>query len=97
MRRFLDNQRNMKRIFFLIILFALFLIPCLGQNKKTLIDNSERDLSLYEQEKTYDFSWSKSKTLRAERDEFREYLWQQWLKQRRTKVTATFYKHKAQF
>ena len=31
------------------------------------------------------------KTLRAERDDFREFVWQQWSKQRRTKVTATFY------
>ncbi|MCA1625904.1 MAG: hypothetical protein LC768_05930 [Acidobacteria bacterium] len=63
----------------------------LSQSKETLPNNSNRDLSLYEQGKTYDFSWSKLKTLRAEREEFREYLWQQWSKQRRTTVTATFY------
>ena len=62
-----------------------------SQSKETSSGNSNRDLSLYEQGKTYDFSWGKVKTLRAEREEFREYLWQQWSKQRRTKVTATFY------
>lgn len=63
----------------------------LSQNRESLSDNSKRDLTVYEQGKTYDFSWSKVKTMRAERNEFRGFLWQQWSKQRRTKVTATFY------
>ena len=62
-----------------------------SQDRVSLPKNSSRDLSLYEQWKAYDFSLSKVKTMRAERNEFREFLWQQWSKQRRTKVTATFY------
>ena len=53
--------------------------------------NSDRDLSLYEQGKTYDFSLRKVKTLSAERQQFREFLWKQWAMRRRTKVTAKTY------
>ena len=62
-----------------------------SQIKESPTIKPDRDLSLYEQGKTYDFSWGKPKTLRAEHEEFREYLWQKWSNQRRTKVTATFY------
>lgn len=94
----------MLRKYFVIIISVLsiasalvFLIDApntnvvLSQSKEFPPNSSNRDLSLYEQGKTYDFSWSKVKTLRAERDDFREFVWQQWSKQRRTKVTATFY------
>jgi len=82
-------------ILILSVAFALaFFIRVPNTNvvlSQSKADNSNRDLSLYEHGKTYDFSWSKVKTLRAEREEFRQFLWQQWSKQRRTKVTATFY------
>jgi hypothetical protein len=80
----------MKRILFLTIIFALFLVLCLGQSKRTPIDTVKRDLSLYEQGKSYGFSWDNRETLKNELDEFKQFLWQQWSKQRRTKVTATF-------
>lgn len=91
-------KRMIMRISFgialLFILLALGFEPkkfvVFSQSKEFGLNSSKRDLSLYEQSKTYDFRWGKA-TLRAEREEFREFLWQQWLKQRRTKVTAKFY------
>jgi hypothetical protein len=35
------HQRNMKRIFFLTILFSLFLIPCFAQGKAPKVINYE--------------------------------------------------------
>lgn len=82
----------------LILTFALAFLTnvpntsvVLSQSNELLTNKLTPDLSLYDQGKTYDFSWGKPKTLRAEREEFRDYLWQQWSKQRRTKVTTTFY------
>jgi nuclear transport factor 2 (NTF2) superfamily protein len=77
------------------VLLAFSYVPktfvVLPQSKELPSNSPNRNLTLYEQGKTYDFSLGNVKTRRAERNKFREFLWQQWSKQRRARVTATFY------